>query len=76
MGTKKMVIGSLLIYQLRGGSHDNGYFDNFDNKFLNKYKKNKIYRRVLLSVDWWSFKFHIILLLFDTSSKTVKIEAL
>jgi hypothetical protein len=50
------------------------YFDNLDNEPLNKYKKN--YRCVFLPLDWWSFKFHIILLSFDSLSKTVKLEPL
>jgi hypothetical protein len=56
------------------------YFDNLDNESLNKYKNNlkikNIYRFVLLPLYWWSFKFHVILLLFDSPSKTVKLESL
>jgi hypothetical protein len=44
----------------------------FDNKFLNKYKKmKKNYKCILLLLDWWSFKFHTILLSFDSPSKIV-----
>jgi hypothetical protein len=58
-----------------------GYFDNFDNELLNKYKKilkweKKVYRCVILSMDWGSFKFHVISLSFDSPSKTVKLESL
>jgi hypothetical protein len=54
-----------------------GYFDNFDNESQNKYKINvknrkKNYRCVLLTLDWWSFKFHAISLSFDSPSKTIK----
>jgi hypothetical protein len=56
------------------------YFNNFDNKTLNKYKNIKngkqVYICVLPSLDWWSFKFHAILLSFDSPSKTVKLEPL
>jgi hypothetical protein len=44
-----------------------GYFDNVDNGPLNKYKKilkmKKVYRCVILILDWWSFKFHVIRLI-------------
>jgi hypothetical protein len=57
------------------------YFDNLDNESLKKYKKNlknrkKIYRCVLLSLDWWSFKFHAISLSFNNPSKIIKLEPL
>jgi hypothetical protein len=57
------------------------YFDNLDNRSLNKYKKKilkieKVYRCVLLTLDRWSFKFHVISLSFDSPSKTVKLEPL
>jgi hypothetical protein len=29
------------------GSLDNGYFDNFDNEFLYKYKKNKNRKKIM-----------------------------
>jgi hypothetical protein len=52
------------------------YFDNFDNEFLKKYKKilkiKKIYRYVFILLDWWSLKFHVISLSFDSSSKIIK----
>jgi hypothetical protein len=53
------------------------YFDNFDNGLLIKYKKilkmgKKIYRCVLLPLNWWSFKFYAISLSFDSPSKTIK----
>jgi hypothetical protein len=53
-----------------------GNLDNFDNIFLNKYEKIlkiKNYEYVLLLIDWWWFKFHVISLSFDSSSKTVKL---
>jgi hypothetical protein len=50
-----------------------GCSDNFDNGPLKKYKKNlkieKIYRCVLIRLDWWSFKFDAISLSFDSPSK-------
>jgi hypothetical protein len=51
-----------------------GYFDNLNNEPLNKYKKilkmkKKIYRYVLVSFDWWSFKFYVISLSFDSPIK-------
>jgi hypothetical protein len=53
-----------------------GYFDNHENGSLNKYKKilkiKKIYKCILLPMDWGSFKFHIISLSFDSPSKTIK----
>jgi hypothetical protein len=54
-----------------------GYFDNFDNEFLNKYKKKSYkwkinYKCVLILLDWGSFKFHSISLSFDSLSKTIK----
>jgi hypothetical protein len=56
------------------------YFDNFDNKPLNKYKKilkiKKIYRCVLLHLDRWSFKFHAISLSFDSPSKTINFHVI
>jgi hypothetical protein len=57
------------------------YFDNLDNGPLNKYRKKfkngkKVYSRVLLPLDLWSFKFHIISLSVDSPSKTVKLEPL
>jgi hypothetical protein len=53
------------------------YFDNLDNEPLNKYKINlkiwkKVYRCVLLPLDWWSFKIYAISLSFDSPSKTNK----
>jgi hypothetical protein len=49
------------------------YFDNFNNEFLNKYKKNvKNGKKILLRLDWWSFKFHTISWSFDSPSKTIK----
>jgi hypothetical protein len=49
------------------------YFDNLDNESQNKYKKNlknrkKVYKCVLLRLDWWSFKFHGISLSLDSLS--------
>jgi hypothetical protein len=58
------------------GSLDNGYLDNLDNEFSNKYKKilkKKSNENVLLLIDWWWFKFHIISLSFNSPSKTVKL---
>jgi hypothetical protein len=56
------------------------YFDNFDNEPLNKYKKilkiKKVYRCFILPFDWWSFKFNAISLLFNSPSRTVKLEPL
>jgi hypothetical protein len=53
------------------------YFDNLDNKFLNKYKKilkiEKTYEYVLLLIDWRLFKFHEISLSFDTPLRTIKV---
>jgi hypothetical protein len=49
-----------------------GYFDN---ELLNKYIK-KVYKCVLLSLDWWSFKCHAILLSFDSPLKTDKLKPL
>jgi hypothetical protein len=48
-----------------------GYFDNLDDGPLNKYKKKilkmkKVCRCVLL--DWWSLKFYVISLSFDSPS--------
>jgi hypothetical protein len=53
------------------------YFDNLDNGPLNKYNKilkmeKKVYRCVLLPMDWGSFKFHTISLSLDSSSNTIK----
>jgi hypothetical protein len=59
-----------------------GYFDNLDNETLDIYKKTlknekkKVYRCVILPLDWWSFKFHAISLSFDSPLKTVKLELL
>jgi hypothetical protein len=39
-----------------------------------KVRKKKPYRYVLLFIDWRWFKFYAILLLFDNSSKTIKLE--
>jgi hypothetical protein len=55
------------------------YFDNFDNESLNKYKNRKIeksFKCVLLLLDRWSFKFHVISLSFDSPSKPVKVKPL
>jgi hypothetical protein len=56
------------------------YFDNLNNgPLINiKYLKNrkKVYIYVLLYLDWWSFKFHVISLSFDSPSKSVKLEPL
>jgi hypothetical protein len=57
-----------------------GYFDNLDNGPLKKYKKilkmKKVYILVLLTLDWWSFKFYVISLSYDSPSKIVKLEPL
>jgi hypothetical protein len=54
-----------------------GYFDNFDNEFLNKYEKNLKNRKILWICSsiygLMVFKFHAISLLFDTSSRIIKI---
>jgi hypothetical protein len=48
------------------------YFDNLDNGPLNKYKKilkmEKKFINVFFYLDWWSFKFHVISLSFDSPS--------
>jgi hypothetical protein len=53
------------------------YFDNLNNRFLNKYKKilkiKKVYKFIFISMDWVSFKFHTILLSFDSPSKIIKL---
>jgi hypothetical protein len=54
-----------------------GYFDNLDNEPLSIYKKilkmkKKVYRCILILLDWWSFKFHAFSLSFDSSSNTIK----
>jgi hypothetical protein len=57
------------------------YFDNLNNEPLNKYKKilkieKKNYSYVFLLLDWWSFKFHIISLSFNSPLKTIKLKPL
>jgi hypothetical protein len=51
-----------------------GYFDNLDNESLKKKKIEKIeffYKYVLLPLDWWSVKFYVISLSFDSPSMTI-----
>jgi hypothetical protein len=68
------------IFVLSGDPLTMDYFDNIDNGPLNKYKKNlkniKVYRCVLLFLDWWLFKFYVISLSFDSPSKTVNLKSL
>jgi hypothetical protein len=54
-----------------------GYFDNFDNKFLNKYKIILKNRKKFTDVFfYWWIEGHAISLLFDSSSKIVKLKPL
>jgi hypothetical protein len=55
------------------------YLDNFNNRFLNKYKKlnrKESYRYIFLLINWWWFEFNVILLSFDSLSKIVKLKPL
>jgi hypothetical protein len=72
----------IYLYLKRRDQLTMSYFDNLNNESLNKYKKYKkykkwfFYRCVFLLLNWWSFKFHSILLSFGSPSKTVKLKPL
>jgi hypothetical protein len=48
----------------------------FISKKWKKIWKKKVYRYILLFIDWQSIKFYIILLMFDTSSKIIKFNGI